>query len=147
MTSADAGVHPDAMQWQHYNRIKASMDYIERLLRDVEKSIDGEYFIYKKVKNDLNDEQRRKIKNHISETYIVLEDARGYFNLEPNSPFLSKIIHVNCGLIWETLEDMWSFKMEKTSGAIRSKRQKERLDNFINKILKHTNDIERIIGK
>jgi len=137
----------DAMQWQHYNRIKASMDYIERLLRDVEKSIDSEYFIYKKVKNDLNDEQRRKIKNRISEIYIILEDAKEYFNLEPNSPLLSKIIYVDCGLIWEALEDTWSFKMEKSSGAIRSRKQKERLDDFINKILKHTKDIERIIGK
>ena len=135
------------MEWQHLNRIKASMSYIEGLLKDMESGMSGKREIYKSVRNDLTQEQLAEVRDEIRQIRSLLKRAKEEFNLEHNEFALSRIISSDCSFIWETIEDLWSHKMEKSSGKISSKEEKEKLDALLKQIHERNDMIQRIIGK
>ena len=133
------------MQWQHYNSIKSTMWYIEKLLNEIEVSLeDKENKAYRVVEIDLTKKQINEIKKRLNELYSLLKKVKDDFSLDVESIKLSKIIDTNTGFIWETIEDSWSFEMEKKSGRISSDDKKKQLDNLLSKILELTNNIRGI---
>ena len=135
------------MEWQHYNRIKASMSFIEELLKSMEEGMSGKGEIYKSVRNDLTQEQLVKVKNEIKQIKRLLKQIKEEFGLKHSEYTLSRIIQADCSFIWETIEDLWSHKLEKSSGKISSKKKKERLDNILKQIHESNDRIQRVIGK
>jgi|SRR3989338_1628692 len=135
------------MEWQHYTRIKSSMSYIEELLKDMEESVSGKRKIYKSVYNDLSKEQLIHIKKKLRNIKNLLAHAKKDFNLEHNRFTLSHIINVDCNYIWETIEELWSYKLEKSSGKINSKEKKEKLDAILKELLNYSTQIKNLVGK
>jgi len=135
------------MEWQHLNRIKASMGYIEGLLKDMESGMSGKREIYKSVRKDLTREQTAKIKDEIRQIRGLLRHAKQEFNLEHSEFALSQIINSDCSFIWETVEDLWSHKMEKSSGKISSKEEKDKLDAILRQIYERNSRIQNLIEK
>jgi len=123
------------------------MSYIEGLLKDIEDGMSGKSDIYKSVRNDLTQGQLAKVREEIRQIKSLLKQAKEEFNLEHNEFALSRIISSDCSFIWETVEDMWSHKMEKSSGKISSKEEKEKLDALLKQIYERNDRIQRIIGK
>jgi gas vesicle protein len=135
------------MEWQHYNRIKASMSFIEELLKSMEEGMSGKGEIYKSVRNDLNQEQLTRIKDEIKQIKNLLKQTKEEFNLERTEFTLSRIIQADCSFIWETIEDLWSHKIEKSSGKISSKEKKDKLDAIIRQIYERNSRIQNLIEK
>ena len=130
------------MQWQHYSSIKSTMWYIEKLLHEIELSLeDKEDLVYHPVKIDLSREQINQIKKQLKELYSLLKKAKMDFNLNVEPIKLSRIIDTNTGFIWKTIEDSWSSEIEKKSGKINSEDKKKQIDELLNRILKSTNKI------
>jgi|GEM_PF-3662240 len=133
------------MQWQHYNSIKSAMWYIERLLHEIEVSLeDKENKAYKVVENDLTQRQINEIKKQLKALYSILKKAKNDFGLAVEPIKVSRIIDANTGFIWKTIEDSWSSEIEKKSGKIRSNDKKQQLDSLLSKILDSTNNIREI---
>jgi len=121
------------------------MWYIEKLLNEIEVSLENkENKAYRVVEIDLTKKQINKIKKRLNELYSLLKKVKDDFSLDVESIKLSKIIDTNTGFIWETIEDSWSFEMEKKSGRISSDDKKKQLDNLLSKILELTNNIRGI---
>jgi len=137
----------EKMEWRHYNRIKASMRYIEELITDVEEGISGKSKIYKSIKPDLTNEQLKKVKDELKQIKKLLKKTKKEFNLEHNEFALSRIIDVDCNYIWETIDDLWSHKMEKSSGKINSQQKKEKLDAILKDLYEHTTQLKSIVEK
>jgi ribosomal protein S13 len=135
------------MEWQHYNRIKASMSYIEGLIKEIKEDISGKSEIYKSIKNDLTQEQLKEVKEELRQIKIQLEKAKKDFDLDNATFALSHIINVNCSFIWETIDDLWPRKLEKSSGPISSQQKKEKLDAILKQLYEHTNQLKIIIKK
>jgi len=133
------------MEWQHYNRIKASMSYIEGLIKEIKEDISGKSEIYKSIKNDLTQEQLKEVKEELRQIKIQLEKAKKDFDLDNATFALSHIINVNCSFIWETIDDLWPRKLEKSSGPISSQQKKEKLDAILKQLYEHTNQLKIII--
>ena len=109
------------METRHYSTIRSSMSYIEKLLNEIESSLNSkENKIYKGVEIDLSKKQIFLIKKQLKKLNKNLAKAKETFNLEYDSIKLSKLIDVNTSYIWETIEDTWSSKIEKMSGKINS---------------------------
>ena len=123
------------------------MGYIEGLIKDVEDGVSGKSEIYRSIKNDLTQEQLRKVKEELKQIKRLLKKAKKEFNLERDEFALSHIINVNCGFIWETIEDLWSHKLEKSSGKINSQQKKEKLDAVLKELYEHTTQLENIVEK
>jgi len=133
------------MQWQHYNSIKSTMWYIEKLLNEIEVSLeDKENKAYRVVEIDLTKKQINEIKKRLNELYSLLKKVKDDFGLDVEPIKLSKMIDTNTGFIWKTIEDSWSFEMEKKSGRISSDDKKKQLDSLLSKILELTNNIRGI---
>ena len=133
------------MQGQHYNSIKSTMWYIERLLHEIELYLeDKENKAYKVVEIDLTKKQINEIKKQLKELYIILRKVKNDFDLNVEPIKLSRIINTNTGFIWKTIEDSWSSEMEKKSGKISSNNKKKHLDSLLSKILELTNTIREI---
>lgn len=135
------------MEWQHYNRIKASMAYIEELLEEINDSISGEKELYKTIHNDLTTEQLVLVKGELKKIKILLKKAKKEFNLEHTEFALSHIINVNCSFIWETIHDLWPHNLEKSSGKIKSQQKKEKLDAVLKQLYEHTTQLKNIVEK
>jgi len=135
------------MEWQHYARIMSSMAYIEGLLIDIEDGISGKKQIYKKIRNDMTEEQIISVKTEIKKIRALLNKTKKEFNLEHNEFALSHIINVDSNYIWTTIEDLWSHKMEKSSGKISSTEKKEKLDKILTEIYNSTTNLKRIVEK
>ena len=133
------------MEWQHYNRIKATMAYIEGLIKEIEEDISGKSEIYKSIRNDLTQEQLKEVKEELKQIKTQLEKAKKEFNLDNTSFALSHIINVNCSFIWESIDDLWSHKLEKSSGKINSQQKKEKLDAILKKLYEHTTQLKIIV--
>jgi phage-related protein len=134
------------MKWQHYNEIKSSMRYIESLLRDIEKSLNSdEKSIYEPVRVDLTKKEIAQVKKELKKLFADLEEAKKSFGLEVEPINASKIIEVNTGFVWKTIEDTWSHKIEKTSGKISSDEKKKQIDALLDKILKSSNRIREAV--
>jgi len=135
------------MEWQHYNRIKASMSYIEGLIKEIEEDVSGKSEIYKSIKNDLTQDQIRKVKDELKQIKIQLEKAKKDFNLDDTSFALSHIINVNCSFIWETIDNLWPDKLEKSSGKINSRQKREKLDAILKQLFVHTTQLISLVKK
>ena len=133
------------MQWQHYNKFISSMWYIEKLLREIDTTLDErEKNIYKPVRMDLTKRQVALIKKQLKKLYSELEEVTRIFGIKPESISASRIIDANTGFIWETIEDTWSSRIEKTSGKIKSDDEKNKIDESLARILESTNMIRKI---
>jgi len=133
------------MQWQHYNSIKSTMHYIEKLLHEIELSLeDRENKTYEVVEIDLTNKQINEIKKQLKDLYSILSKVKNDFSLNVKPIKLSRIIDSNTVFIWKTIEDSWSFEIEKKSGKISSNEKKEYIDSSLSKILKLTNNIRGI---
>lgn len=118
------------------------MWYIEKLLYEVELSLDeSEKNMYEPIEIDLTNEQINMIKKQLKKLYADLDKVKKFFGLEFEPIKLSRIIDTNTGFIWETIEDTWPSKMEKTSGKINSDDKKKQIDEMLTRILKLTNKI------
>ena len=135
------------MEWQHYNRVKASMAYIERLIQETEEDISGKSRIYRYIKNDMNQAQIKKVKNEINQIKKLLKKVKKEFVLEPMQFPLSRIINATSSFIWETIEDLWSNKIEKSSGKINSQQEKEKLDAILKQLYEHNAQLGNIVKK
>jgi len=121
------------------------MEYIEKLLHEIELSLeDKENKVYEIVEIDLTKRQINEIKKQLKELYSLLRKARNDFGLNVEPIKLSRIIDTNTGFIWQTIEDSWSFEMEKKSGRISSNDKKKHFDSLLSKILELTNNIKGI---
>jgi len=123
------------------------MAYIEGLLKEIKESISSKEDIYTSVQNDLTREQTLQVEDELKKMKSLLKQAKEGFRLEHNKIELSKIIAVNCSFIWGTIEDLWSNKMEKSSGKIRSNEKKEKLDTILKQLSEHNTRIQKLIGK
>ena len=123
------------------------MAYIEYLLKDIEESISGKKDIYKFIHNDLTQEQLIKVKDNLKKIKSLLKQAKEEFNLDHNKFALSHVINVDCNFIWETIEDLWSDKLEKSSGKISSKEKKEKLDAILKQLFEYNNQVKNLIRK
>ena len=133
------------MQWQHYNSIKSTMWYIEKLLHEIESSLeDKENKFYELVEIDLTKKQINEIQKQLKDLYSILKKAKNDFDLSVEPIKLSRIIDINTGFIWKTIEDSFSLEMEKKSGKIRSNDKKKYLDNLLSEIMGLTNKIRGI---
>jgi len=121
------------------------MWYIEKLLRDIESSLNENENIYTEIEIDLTKEQIKSIKEQIEDMYMCLTEVKSSFDIETKPSKLSRIIEVNTDFIWETIEETWSSKMEKTSGKIGSLDKKRLIDENLNKILGMTNKIKKLL--
>ena len=128
------------MEWHHRNRIKASMAYIENMVNEIDDCLKGKDAIYKNVKIDLDEKQIAKVKESLRRMNKALKEAKQVFNLEGNMYDLSHIIEVDCSYMLETIDDLWSKKLEKSSGKIESDEKKKHLDTILSKI-KEESDI------
>jgi len=135
------------MEWQHYTRIKVSMSHIEGLLKDMEDCMYGKRQIYSSILNDLTKEELAKVKDEIRQIKSLLKQTKKEFDLKHDELTLSQMIRADCSSIWETIEDLWSHKVEKSYGKISSKEKKEKLDAILKQIHEHNERIQRIIGK
>jgi len=121
------------------------MWYIEKLLHEIELSLeDKENKAYKVVEIDLTKRQINEIKKQLKELYSILMKVKNDFGLNVEPIKLSRIIDTNTGFIWKTIEDSWSFEMEKKSGRISSNDKKKHLDSLLSKTLELTNNIREI---
>lgn len=132
------------MEWQHYNNIKSTMWYIEKLLHEIETSLEEKELTYNKIEIDLTKEQIKQVKKQLKEIYQILKKAKKDFNLEPEPLKLSRIIDTNTAFIWKTIEDSWSFKIEKKAGNISSDEKKKNIDELLKKIMNLTINIRNI---
>ena len=123
------------------------MAYIEELIKGIEDDISGKSQIYKSIKNDLTQEQIIKVNEKLKQIKISIKKAKREFDLEPDEFALSHIINVNCSFIWTTIEDLWSHKLEKSSGKINSQQKKENLDDILKQLYKHTIQLKNIVEK
>ena len=123
------------------------MAYIEELIKETEENISGKSEICNSVRNDLTQEQVRKIKEEIKEIKSLLKKAKKEFNLDHTEFALSHIIDVKCIFIWKTIDDLWSHKLEKSSGKINSQQKKEKLDAVLEELYKHTTQLKNIVEK
>jgi len=118
------------MEWHQASRIKASMAYIEELLQELEDSLDGKKSIYRNIKNDLDKSQAEKARRIIRELREEVKVAKSRFRLKEDVFDLSHIMEVDSNFIWETIDDIWSKKLEKSSGKI-DPAEKEMLDRIL----------------
>jgi len=95
----------------------------------------------------LSKEQLIHIKKKLRKIKNLLAHAKKDFNLEHNRFTLSHIINVDCNYIWETIEELWSYKLEKSSGKINSKEKKEKLDAILKELLNYSTQIKNLVGK
>lgn len=132
------------MEWHQANRIKASMAYIEKLLNELEEHLDGKKSVYHKVHNDLSREEAEKTRILLKELLEEVKKAKQEFRLNEDEFNLSHIMEVDSNFIWETVEDLWSKKLEKSSGKIDSIEEKERLDKILSSIYDKSVELKRI---
>ena len=123
------------------------MDFIEGLILSIEKDISGKREIYNSISNDLNEKQIASLKEELKQIKELLEKAKYDFRLEENKFPLSRLITVRCTSIWEALEDLYSKRLEKSSGKISSQEKKEKLDNTVRELYKHTSKIMSLVKK
>jgi len=123
------------------------MSFIEELLGEIKESISGKAGIYKSAHNDLSKEQILLVEDELKQMKSLLKQAKEELDLKQNKIELSKFIAVNCSFIWETIEDSWSDKLEKSYGKIRSKEKKERLDAILRQLFEHNTRIQNLIRK
>ena len=137
------------MEWQHYNVLRGSMWYIEKLLREMESSLDKNKRegIYEHVEIDLTKEIIQSINEQIVQLLKILEKIQKTFNLKNKPIKASKIIQGHIYFILQTIDDTWSSYMEKTSGKINSVEEKKQIDGYLNEILQYTNHIKEITEK
>ena len=133
------------MEWQHNNSIRASMSFIEDLLQGIDEIISGKAGIYHSTHTDLTQEQILLVEDELKQMKSLLKRAKEELNLRQNKIELSKVIAVNCSFIWETIEDSWSDKLEKSYGKIRSKEKKERIDAILRQLSEHNTRIQNLI--
>jgi hypothetical protein len=130
------------MKWQHYNNIKSAMWYIEKLLTEIDTSLDKkEDDIYNSIEIDLTKKQVNQIKKQLKKLYAILEETKKIFDLEVKPLKLSRLIDANTIFIWKTIEDSWSSEMEKSHGKISSVDKKKQIDKLLSKIMQLTNKI------
>ncbi|KYC44934.1 MAG: hypothetical protein APG10_01280 [Candidatus Methanofastidiosum methylothiophilum] len=135
----------EKIEWRHFNTINSSFAYIEGLLINMENDISGKKQIYTLIHNNLKDEQIQLIKHEIKKIRTLLKKAKKEFDLEPKKFSLSHTIDVNCNFLWSTIDDIWSYKLEKSSGKISSQKNKESLDEILDNLCEYTNQIKRIL--
>ncbi|MBN1275262.1 hypothetical protein JXA12_03140 [Candidatus Woesearchaeota archaeon] len=135
------------MQWQHYSSVKSAMWYIEGLLHEIELSLREGNLSYHAVEIDLTKKQINDIMKQVKALYSILKKAKKDFNLNSEPVKLSRIIDVNTGYIWKTVEDSWSSEIEKKSGKISSAEQKKQLDILLSNILELTNKIRSVANE
>jgi len=123
------------------------MSFIEELLKGIAESISDKAGVYKSVRNDLSQEQILLVEDELKQMKNLLKQAKEELDLKQNKIELSKFIAVNCSFIWETIEDSWSDKLEKSYGKIRSKEKKERLDAILRQLFEHNTRIQNLIRK
>jgi len=123
------------------------MSYIEGLIGELEEGVSGKAGIYKSVQNDLTKEQILQVEDELKEMKALLKQAKEEFKLEDKKMGLSKIMAVNCSFIWATIEDLWSSKIEKSSGKIHSKEKKDKLDAILKQLYEHNTRIQKVIKK
>ena len=123
------------------------MSFIEELLGEIKESISGKAGIYNSAHNDLSQEQILLVEDELKQMKSLLKQAKEELDLKQNKIELSKFIAVNCSFIWETIEDSWSDKLEKSYGKIRSKEKKERLDAILRQLFEHNTRIQNLIRK
>lgn len=133
------------MNWQHYNKLASAMAYIEKLVLEIESSLDGRKRIYEEIDLDLTPEQVDAVRKEVEEILEYLDEVKKSFNLEVSPLKASRVIETNASFIWETIENTYSSKIEKSSGKIDSAEEKKRMDEFLDKILSRANKIRRII--
>lgn len=137
----------EKIEWQHFNTINSGLAYIEELVINIDNDLSRKKQIYTLIHTDLNNEQIKLIKSEIKKIRTILKIAKREFNLEPKKFSLSHTIDVNCNLLWSTIDDLWSHKLEKSSGKISSQKNKESLDVILEKLCNHTNEIKRILDR
>ena len=135
------------MESYHYRKIKSGLAYVERLLLDMEDALAGKQHTFSRTRNNLTDEQALAAKAEIKKLHALLKKAKETFNLEHDEYALSHVIDVDSSYIWETLEDLWSHKVEKSSGKIHSLEQKEQLDKIIRQLYERTTELQNIVEK
>jgi len=113
----------------------------------LEEGISGKADIYLSVQNDLTRKQKVQVEDELKKMKSLLKQAKEEFRLEHKKIELSNIIDVNCSFIWATIEDLWSNKLEKSSGKISSEEKKERLDAILKQLSEHNTRIQRLIEK
>ena len=113
----------------------------------MEEGISGKADIYLSVQNDLTRKQKVQVEDELKKMKSLLKQAKEEFRLEHKKMKLSNIIDVNCSFIWATIEDLWSNKLEKSSGKISSEEKKERLDAILKQLSEHNTRIQRLIEK
>ena len=135
------------MEWHQYSSIRATMNYIEKLLREIELAIEQPDNIYSLIENDLSKKQVEAIREEVNQMFIILEDAMNSFPMEKSSLTLSKIVDVNSLFILKTIEDSWSSKLEKKSGKTNMESEKEKLDRILKKLEEKVYKLQGIIKK
>ena len=135
------------MKWQHYNRLRCNVWYIETLLREMESTFYKKEGIYKHVEIDLSKEQIQSINEQLKRLYSILEEIQKTFHLENEPINASRVVYINALDILETIEETWSSYMEKTSGKIDSIEEKKQIDEYLNRIITYTKHIKEIVKK
>ena len=123
------------------------MWYIEKLVREIEFSLSGSNSIYEAIEVDLSPAEIASIRKEIEAIRTTLGDAKKSFGLKVSPVRASRIIEVDAGFIWETVEDTHSSRLEKGSGKIDSPDEKKRIDEFLHRIMSRTNRIRKIVGE
>ena len=127
-------------------RIKASLAYIEAILKDIDNGISSGESIYKNIHNDLTPEQLAKVKSEIKKMKSLLKKAKEEFNIKEDTFQLSHLIYMSSSYIWETLEDLWAHKLDKAYGKIKSEEKKEKLDALVGELLEHNHRLNALAG-
>lgn len=120
------------------------MAYIEAMIKEIEYTLDKNSMVYKQVFNDLSKEEEEKARKLLDELKNAITQVKKEFGLSEDQFSLAHIIDVKCNFIWETVEDLWSHKMGKSSGEIQSKMEKEKLDSLLKRIHDTTMELKSI---
>ena len=132
------------MESQHYNKLESALWFVEKLVREIEGSMERKDGIYASFEIDLDEERIKAVRKLLKDIYAGLEEAKRTFGLESKQVKLSRLIETNTSFIWETIEKTWSSRMEKTSGKSISESDKQEIDKALRKILDLSNKLGRV---
>ncbi len=119
------------------------MAYIEKLLQEIELSLEDKQLAYSAIEIDLTKEQIEDVKKQLKKLRALLIEAKDDFDLVAEPVKLSRIIDTNTGFVWKTIEEAKSSEVEKRFGQISSDDKKKNIDELLTKIFEETKKIRK----
>jgi len=133
------------MEWRHYNVLRASLWSIEKLLHEMELSLEGRGSIFEHMDVDFTPAQIRAFREQFEQSYQLMRRIQKTFKLKDEPIRASIIFQGHLYFIQETIDETRPSSMEKGSGAIDSEDEKEKIDRYLDELSLHAKEIKKIM--